>query len=118
MDCRITVLCENTVQGLGSHGLAPDNIDPIIHSRLHNDHCENDYKCTKAGIVVQRAEYDFFLNPHPLDHRYCPDLLDGLAVGLVGGDANLMDGIDLIFYRATRPEGSRSRSEPPPDAPS
>ena len=80
---------------LKSHGLAPEDIDIVIHTHLHNDHCENDYKCTNAKIVVQRAEYDFFLNPHPLDHRYYPDLLDGLDVEIVEGDVTL-DGRDRL----------------------
>ncbi|MCJ7618265.1 MAG: MBL fold metallo-hydrolase [Desulfobacterales bacterium] len=25
--------------------LKPEDIDIIIHTHLHNDHCENDYKC-------------------------------------------------------------------------
>jgi len=82
---------------LEAHGLTPEDIDIIIHTHLHNDHCENDYKCSKASIFVQKAEYDFFLNPHPLDHRYYPDLLDGLNVQTVEGDVELRDGIELIL---------------------
>lgn len=92
-------------QALQSHGLSPEDIDIVIHTHLHNDHCENDYKCVNAAIVVQKAEYDFFLNPHPLDHRYYPDLLDGLDVQLVEGDVTLMDGIDLIFSPGHTPGG-------------
>jgi glyoxylase-like metal-dependent hydrolase (beta-lactamase superfamily II) len=28
--------------------LEPEDVDIIIHTHLHNDHCENDYKCTNA----------------------------------------------------------------------
>lgn len=90
---------------LKTHGLLPEDIDIVIHTHLHNDHCENDYKCTNARIVVQKAEYDFFLNPHPLDHRYYPDLLDGLEVEIVEGDSTLMEGIDLIFSPGHTPGG-------------
>lgn len=86
-------------------GLAPEDIDLIIHTHLHNDHCENDYKCSNAKIVVQRAEYEFFQNPHPLDHRYYPDLLDGLDVEVVEGDITIRDGIDLIFTPGHTPGG-------------
>ncbi len=92
-------------EALKTHDLLPEDIDMVIHTHLHNDHCENDYKCTKARIVVQKAEYDFFLNPHPLDHRYYPDLLDGLDVETVEGDITLMDGIDLIFSPGHTPGG-------------
>jgi N-acyl homoserine lactone hydrolase len=86
-------------------GLKPEDIDVIIHTHLHNDHCENDYKCPQAKIVVQKAEHDFFLNPHPLDHRYYPDLLDGLNLELVEGDTVFRDGIELIFTPGHTPGG-------------
>ena len=82
---------------LASVQLKPVDIDVIIHTHLHNDHCENDYKCPKAKVYVQKAEMEFFRNPHPLDHRYYPDVLDGVDVVEVEGDANILDGIDVIF---------------------
>lgn len=93
---------EDALQTVNLH---PADIDIIIHTHLHNDHCENDYKCPQAKIIVQKAEYDFFLNPHPLDHRYYPDLLDGLNVELVEGDVAFRDGIDLIFTPGHTPGG-------------
>ena len=41
-------------EALGSYGLKPGDIDIIIHTHLHNDHCENDYKCTQRQDL--RAE--------------------------------------------------------------
>jgi N-acyl homoserine lactone hydrolase len=46
---------------------------------------------------VQKREYEFFLNPHPVDHRYFPDLLDGVEVVQVDGDAEIVDGIQVIL---------------------
>ncbi len=77
--------------------LKPEDIDIIIHTHLHNDHCENDYKCKNAVVYVQKAELDFFKNPHPIDHRYYPDLLDGVNVVEVDSDAEIEDGIEVIF---------------------
>ena len=90
---------------LETRGLKPEDIDVIIHTHLHNDHCENDYKCTRAKIIVQKVEYEFFLNPHPLDHRYYPDMLDGLDIELVEGDTVFRDGIELIFTPGHTPGG-------------
>jgi N-acyl homoserine lactone hydrolase len=92
-------------EALQTVGVKPEDIDVIIHTHLHNDHCENDHLCTKAQIVVQKAEYEFFRNPHPIDHRYYPDLLDGLNVQLVEGDVAFRDGIDLIFTPGHTPGG-------------
>jgi glyoxylase-like metal-dependent hydrolase (beta-lactamase superfamily II) len=92
-------------EALAGHGLNPDSIDIIIHTHLHNDHCENDYKCPNARIIVQKAEYEFFLNPHPIDYRYFSDLLDGLNVEQVEGDLELMDGIKLFLTPGHTPGG-------------
>ncbi len=90
---------------LATLDLKPEDIDIIVHTHLHNDHCENDYKCSRATVVAQRMEYEFFQNPHPLDHRYYPDLLDGMDVELVEGDVSFRDGIDLIFTPGHTPGG-------------
>ena len=90
---------------LASVDLRPEDVDVIIHTHLHNDHCENDYKCPNATIIIQEAEYEFFKNPHPLDHRYYPDLLDGLNVQTVRGDVTFRDGIDLVFTPGHSPGG-------------
>ncbi len=82
---------------LASLGLTPEKIDIIIHTHLHNDHCENDYKCTNARVYVQRAEYEFFRNPHPVDHRYFPDLLDEVEVVLVEGDREIVEGVSVLL---------------------
>jgi glyoxylase-like metal-dependent hydrolase (beta-lactamase superfamily II) len=82
---------------LATYGLKPEDIDIIIHTHLHNDHCENDYKCTNARVYVQKKEYEFFLEPHPLDHRYFPDLLDDVEVVQVDGDQEIVEGIQVLL---------------------
>jgi N-acyl homoserine lactone hydrolase len=82
---------------LASVGLKPEDVDVIIHTHLHNDHCENDTKCTHARVFVQKRELDFFRDPHPVDHRYYPDVLDDVNVIELDGDATLFDGIDVIL---------------------
>ena len=82
---------------LASVNLEPENIDMIIHTHLHNDHCENDYKCVNAEVYVQKTEFEFMQNPHPVDHRYYSDVLDDVKVVLVDGDTHIAEGIDVIF---------------------
>ncbi|MBN1849625.1 MAG: N-acyl homoserine lactonase family protein [Deltaproteobacteria bacterium] len=82
---------------LSTVNLKPEDIDMIIHTHLHNDHCENDYKCPNAQVFVQKTELDFFKSPHPIDHRYYPDILDGVNVIEVDGDTTILEGIDVIF---------------------
>jgi N-acyl homoserine lactone hydrolase len=90
---------------LESIGWTPEDVDIIIHTHLHNDHCENDGLCTNAKVYVQKAELDFFHNPHPIDHRYYPDVLDGVNLVTVEGDATIMDGITVLFTPGHTPGG-------------
>ena len=90
---------------LSTLNLTPENIDIIIHTHLHNDHCENDYKCVNAQVYVQKKEIEFFNNPHPVDHRYYRDVLEGVNVVEVDGDANIVDGIEVIFSPGHSPGG-------------
>ncbi|TKB08186.1 N-acyl homoserine lactonase family protein [Desulforhopalus sp. IMCC35007] len=62
-------------EGLARFGLTPDAIDIVIHTHLHNDHCENDYKCTNAKVYVHELELKRIHNPHPLDFRYLEDYI-------------------------------------------
>ena len=39
-------------KGLEKHDLTPQDIDIVIHTHLHMDHCENDYKCENAIFYI------------------------------------------------------------------
>jgi N-acyl homoserine lactone hydrolase len=92
-------------EALETVGWSPEDVDIIIHTHLHNDHCENDALCTNAKVYVQKAELDFFHNPHPIDHRYYSDVLDGVDVVTVEGDSPIVDGIDVLFTPGHTPGG-------------
>jgi glyoxylase-like metal-dependent hydrolase (beta-lactamase superfamily II) len=63
-------------EGLAKWGLSPNDIDIVIHTHLHNDHCENDYKCARAAVYVHKNELNSIHNPHPLDFRYLEDFIE------------------------------------------
>ena len=63
-------------EGLAKWSLKPEDIDIIIHTHLHNDHCENDYKCSNADIFVHEKELESIHDPHPLDYRYLEDFIE------------------------------------------
>jgi glyoxylase-like metal-dependent hydrolase (beta-lactamase superfamily II) len=93
-------------EALSTVNLRPEDVDLIIHTHLHNDHCENDSRCPNARVFVQRAEYEFFQNPHPIDHRYYPDLLDEAGeLVLLDGDAEVADGIRVLWTPGHTPGG-------------
>ncbi|MGD8368937.1 MAG: N-acyl homoserine lactonase family protein [Desulfobacterales bacterium] len=84
-------------EALAQVGISAPEVDVIIHTHLHNDHCENDCLCPDAKVYVQAREMAFFRDPHPIDHRYYPDVLDGMDVIEVDGDAELFDGIEVLL---------------------
>ena len=86
--------------GLARWNLTPEAIDIIIHTHLHNDHCENDYKCPNADIYVHEAEMDSIHNPHPLDYRYLEDYIDDVEengqINTISADSEIVPGINVI----------------------
>jgi len=90
---------------LATVGWKPEEIDIVIHTHLHNDHCENDVLCTNAEVYVQQAEIDFFNNPHPIDHRYYPDVLEGVNLKIIDGDSSITEGIEVLFTPGHTPGG-------------
>ena len=87
-------------EGLARFGLTPDAIDIVIHTHLHNDHCENDYKCTKAKIYVHELELKRIHNPHPLDFRYLEDYIleveENNQLQIMKEDTQVVPGIRCI----------------------
>lgn len=92
-------------EALESVGITPEQVDLVIQTHLHNDHMENTYKCVNAEVVVQKAELEFARHPHPIDHRYFPELLEGLNLRVVEGDVDIEPGIKLLFTPGHTPGG-------------
>ncbi|MEE9529890.1 MAG: N-acyl homoserine lactonase family protein [Syntrophobacteria bacterium] len=92
-------------EALATVNLKPEDVDIVIQTHLHNDHCENTYKCTNARVYVQREELDFFKEPHPLDHRYYSDLLDESEVVPVEGDTEIVPGVRVVLTPGHTPGG-------------
>ena len=90
--------------GLARHGLTPERIDTVIHTHLHNDHCENDYKCVNAEIFVHPLEMARIHAPHALDFRYVPDYIEDVEengqLRFVESDRTIADGIRVVHTPA------------------
>ena len=43
-------------EGLAGWGLTPESIDIVIHTHLHSDHCQNDYKFVNAVFYAHELE--------------------------------------------------------------
>ncbi len=92
-------------EGLGRFGLTPADIDVVIHTHLHNDHCENDFKCTKAKFFAHEEEFQSLYNPHPLDFRYMAEFVEeqdqeGRMVHVNQEEIQVVPGIKMVHTPA------------------
>ena len=84
-------------EALASVSLKPDDIDLVIQTHLHWDHCANTSKCKNARVLVTEEELRFALAPHPLTGgSYKKELLQDLNFVLVNGKYEVAPGIELI----------------------
>ncbi len=91
-------------EGLALYGLIPSDIDIVIHTHLHNDHCENDYKCENARFYVHEKELARIHNPHPLDYRYLEDYIEEVEadgrIEAINEDREIVGGISVMHTPA------------------
>lgn len=96
-------------EGLATWGLTPEQIDIVIHTHLHNDHCENDFKCSNATFFIHEKELEKIHNPHPLDFRYVEDYIldveENNQIQTVSSDMEICPGIRVMHTPAHTPGG-------------
>ena len=94
----------NFEDGLGLWKLSPKDIDIVIHTHLHNDHCENDSKCVNATIYVHEKELERIHDPHPLDFRYIEDYImdveENGQIKTITEDQEILPGVKVIHTPA------------------
>ncbi|MGH3757535.1 N-acyl homoserine lactonase family protein [Actinophytocola sp.] len=62
---------QNPLRGLEKHGVAPDDVDVVVQTHLHWDHClglDQDL-FPNAEIYLQRAELAYAAAPYPVHQR-------------------------------------------------
>ena len=84
-------------KALKRKGLVPRDIDIVINTHLHDDHCGSNALFDSADCYIQFKELEACKTPHPLDYRYDPDFIDGLKLMPVEGDTQVVRGVDLFL---------------------
>lgn len=106
---------------LARHGVKPEEVETVILTHLHYDHCGGCELLPNARIVVQRSELAAAaapMGPRTLDigsRELFYDRLDVAAmvntlwdrVELIEGDTELFPGIECILYPNSHTPGSQ-----------
>ncbi len=96
-------------EGLIKFDITPEDIDIVIHTHLHADHCENDYKCSNARFFIHEKELSTIKNPHPLDFRYVEDFIleieENNQIEIVKEDQEILPGIRVMHTPIHTPGG-------------
>lgn len=102
---------EHPLATLAGLGVRPEDVEVVIHTHLHWDHCGNDALFPAARFVVQRSEVAYASDPLP------PNRVAFERVGeveppwkavessfeLVDGDAEVLPGISVIHLPGHTP---------------
>ena len=91
-------------QALSSVGITPIDVDTVIQTHLHFDHCGHTRLCQNAWVIVQEAELGFAYSPHALFYgSYNLNFLKDLRFRPVLGDCEIVPGIKVIHVPGHSP---------------
>ena len=105
---------QKPLNALARHGLRPDDIDIVINTHLHWDHCSNNHLFQKAKSYVQRTELSYAsapLTPHTQGYEafelgLVPPFV-GTKFEVLEGDQEIIKGVSVLFTPGHTP-GSQS----------
>ena len=81
---------EHVLSGLKAVGLGPDDIDVVVCSHLHTDHCGCNEFCKKSTIVVHALELEAAKAPDAVNSGYFPaDWDQPIPMKVIEGETDL-----------------------------
>lgn len=92
---------------LAKFGLTPKDIDIVILTQLHFDHCALAHLFINAKFVVQRKELQSALYDPPTAQKpfFNKKLFENLDFQVIEGDAKITDGVWVIYTPGHTPGG-------------
>ncbi len=92
------------IEALSLAGITAEDVDIVIQTHLHFDHCGHTALCKRAKVIVQEAELKFAYSPHALfSGSYNPGFLKDLRLQAVTGDCQILPGINVILVPGHSP---------------
>jgi N-acyl homoserine lactone hydrolase len=96
--------CTDLLRGLKNLGIMPSDVNAIINTHLHWDHCIANDSLPGIPVIVQHREYEYAKAPLRRDDilyesslSYSPVNIFQSRMRFVEGDCQLEDGLELIF---------------------
>ena len=89
----------NLVSALDAQGMERGDIDIVMLTHLHWDHCQNTDLFTNARILVSPQELDYAKNPARGDTSaawYIADMLDKMKAEPISDGDEIVDGVSVI----------------------
>ncbi|MBI4233806.1 MAG: MBL fold metallo-hydrolase [Chloroflexi bacterium] len=90
---------ERLVNVLRERGLSPGDVDMVVLTHAHWDHCHNVDVFPRATVVIHPKELEYTRNPNPKDWAtasYFPRMLEGRQVKEVTEGATLEPGVRIV----------------------
>ena len=87
------------VETLRGRGLSPEEIDLVVLTHMHWDHCANADLFPNARVLVHPKEIDYANNPRRGDHNvasYYADMLSRLRVEPVSDGDRIVEGVSVM----------------------
>lgn len=89
---------DTLIEELERAGHSTNDIDTVINTHLHFDHCGWNRAFKKAKFIVQRSELDYARNPHKFQKGgYYKPSFEGLDYELIQGDYRVAEGVVVLF---------------------
>ena len=86
-------------RALQARDLSPEDIDIIILTHMHWDHCQNTDLFPNARVVVNPTEIDYARNPNPWDMAVAgamADMMRKMKVEIVSEGDTVVEGVSVI----------------------
>jgi len=96
---------------LAGLGVAPEQVEIVVCSHLHYDHCGSNRQFSQARVVVQRTELEYALHPTAtiMEREFFSPSggfrppFDPTHMDLIDGDSQLLEGLSLLHLPGHTP---------------
>ncbi|MFC1534465.1 N-acyl homoserine lactonase family protein [Thermodesulfobacteriota bacterium] len=91
--------------GLTKLDLKPEDIELVIVTHMHCDHMALSHLYKNARFIVQKEEFDYAKDPHPIDAHLFENNFEELELELIDGQKEIIPGLSVFPTPGHTPGG-------------